>query len=104
MTCFSSFHLGILKLTISDAKLGLTKEVIATKVLPYLFPLSIENGLSVSQYTAVMGLIRDLMDKVEAEHKVKLEQLSSIQNEQRYVSNLSQSIKSRTTLPKTKFV
>ena len=80
-------HLGILKLTISDAKLGLTKEVIATKVLPYLFPLSIENGLSVSQYTAVMGLIRDLVDRVEAEHKVKLEQLSSIQNEQRY-SNL----------------
>ena len=77
------FLLGILKLTISDAKLGLTKEVIATKVLPYLFPLSIENGLSVSQYTAVMGLIRDLVDRVEAEHKVKLEQLSSLQNEQR---------------------
>ena len=82
-------------MTISDAKLGLTKEVIATKVLPYLFPLSIENGLSVSQYTAVMGLIRDLVDRVEAEHKVKLEQLSSIQNEQRYSNYFLQCFKSK---------
>ena len=74
---------GILKLTLSDAKLGLSKEVIATKVLPYLFPISIENGLSVAQYAAVMSLIRDLIDRVETEHKAKLEQLSSLQNEQR---------------------
>ena len=77
---------GILKLTLSDAKLGLSKEVIATKVLPYLFPISIENGLSVAQYAAVMSLIRDLIDRVETEHKAKLEQLSSLQNEQRYLS------------------
>ena len=76
---------GILKLTLSDAKLGLSKEVIATKVLPYLFPISIENGLSVAQYAAVMSLIRDLIDRVETEHKAKLEQLSSLQNEQRYL-------------------
>ena len=75
--------LGILKLTISDAKLGLTKEVIATKVLPYLFPLSIENGISVSQYGAIMSLIRDLINRVEEEHLTKLQQLSNIQNEQR---------------------
>ena len=43
----------------------------------------IENGISVSQYQAVMGLIRELIDRVEEEHRAKLEQLSSIQNEQR---------------------
>ncbi len=83
--------IGIYKLTLTDAKLGMTKEVMATKVLPYLFPLSIENGLSVSQYTAVMALIRDLIDRVEAEHRVKLEQLSSIQNEQRSALQISMS-------------
>jgi SCY1-like protein 2 len=36
-------------MTLSDAKLGMTKEVMATKVLPFLFPLSIENGLTVTQ-------------------------------------------------------
>ena len=45
-------------MTLSDNKLGMTKEIIATKVLPFLFPLSIENGLTVLQYTAVMGLIK----------------------------------------------
>ena len=76
-------RIGILKLTVSDAKLALSKEIVANKVLPYLFPLSIENGLSVVQYSAVMTLIRELIDRVETEHKAKLEQLSSIQNEQR---------------------
>ena len=74
-----------MKLTVSDAKLALSKEIVANKVLPYLFPLSIENGLSVVQYSAVMTLIRELIDRVETEHKAKLEQLSSIQNEQRYI-------------------
>ena len=32
-------------MTVDNDKLGLTKEAIATKVLPFLFPLSIENGL-----------------------------------------------------------
>ena len=45
-------------MTLSDNKLGMTKEVIATKVLPFLFPLSIENGLTVLQYTAVMALVK----------------------------------------------
>ena len=30
-------------------KLGLTKEVMANKVIPFLVPLSIENGLSLQQ-------------------------------------------------------
>ncbi len=40
---------GIHKMTLSDAKLGMTKEVTANKVLPFLIPLSIENGLTVGQ-------------------------------------------------------
>ena len=52
------YTLGIYKMTLSDNKLGMTKEVIATKVLPFLFPLSIENGLTVLQYTAVMALVK----------------------------------------------
>ena len=61
----------------------MTKEIIATRVLPFLFPLSIENGLSVSQYNAVMNLIRDLISKVEEEHRAKLEQLNNLQSEQK---------------------
>jgi SCY1-like protein 2 len=70
-------------MTLENDKLGMTKEVIATKVLPFLFPLSIENGLTIGQYNVIMALIRKMIGRVEEEHKVKLEQLNSIQDEQR---------------------
>lgn len=70
-------------MTLAESKLGMTKEIIATKVLPFLFPLSIENGLTVTQYSAVVGLIRGLVDRVEQEHMEKLQQLDSLHSEQR---------------------
>jgi len=72
---------GIYKLAFSNPKLGLTKEVMANKALPFLIPLSIENGLTVAQYTSITSIIREMMAKVEAEHRTKLEQLNSIQDE-----------------------
>lgn len=70
-------------MAMSDEKLGLTKEVIATKALPFLFPLSIENGLTLNQYNIIMNLIRQMIAKVEEEHQVKLRQLTTLQEEQR---------------------
>ena len=70
-------------MAMEDEKLGLTKEVLATRALPFLFPLSVENGLSVSQYAIVMALVRRMVDRVEEEHRAKLEQLNSIQAEQK---------------------
>ena len=49
----------------------------------FLCPLSIENGLSVQQYNAIMNLIRELIAKVEEEHRAKLEQLNNLQAEQK---------------------
>ena len=72
---------GIYKLAFSNSKLGLTKEVMANKVLPFLIPLSIENGLTVAQYNSVTSLIREMMTRVETEHRTKLEQLNSIQED-----------------------
>lgn len=83
--------IGIHKMAFSDAKLGMTKEVMATKVLPFLFPLSIENGLTVHQYSSIMTLIRELIEKVEEEHRAKLEQLNTIHNEQRSALEISMS-------------
>jgi len=82
---------GIYKLTLNNSKIGLTKEVMAAKVLPFVIPLSIENGLSLSQFDSVMGLIRDLLGRIESDHRVKLEQLASIKNEQKSALQLSMS-------------
>ncbi|XP_045104651.1 SCY1-like protein 2 isoform X3 [Portunus trituberculatus] len=74
---------GIFKVAMTHKKLGISKEVLATRVLPFLFPLSIENSLTPTQHSAVMSLIKEMTEKVEAEHRVKLEQLNSIKDEQK---------------------
>lgn len=74
---------GIFKVALTHKKLGISKEVLATKVLPFLFPLSIENSLTPTQHSTIMALIKEMTEKVEAEHRVKLEQLSSIKDEQK---------------------
>lgn len=73
--------LGIYKLSISHSKLGLTKEALASKVIPFLVPLSIENGLSLSQFNSIMALVKEMVNRVESEHRTKLEQLQSVQKE-----------------------
>lgn len=73
--------LGIYKLALTHNKLGITKELIATKVIPFLVPLCIENGLSLNQFNALVTLVKDMFARVETEHRSKLEQLNSIQQE-----------------------
>uniref|UniRef100_A0A023GBJ2 Putative scy1-like protein 2 n=1 Tax=Amblyomma triste TaxID=251400 RepID=A0A023GBJ2_AMBTT len=74
--------LGIYKLAMSHKKLGLTKDVMACKVIPFLMPLTIENGLTLNQFQAIMSVVKDMVAAVELEHRAKLEQLNSIKQEQ----------------------
>lgn len=82
--------LGILKLTMTHKKLGITKEVMATKTIPFLMPLSIENGLTLNQFNAIMSVVKEMVCRVEAEHKTKLEQLNSIRQEQSSTLEMTQ--------------
>ncbi|XP_028172780.1 SCY1-like protein 2 [Ostrinia furnacalis] len=79
--------LGIYKLALSHKKLGITKEVMATKVLPFLIPLCVENGLTLNQFNALITLVKQMISKVETEHRAKLEQLNSIQNESKVMEH-----------------
>ncbi|KAG1701411.1 SCY1-like protein 2 [Nymphon striatum] len=81
---------GIYKMTLAHKKLGITKDEIASKIIPFLMPLSIENGLTLNQFNSIIGLIKELINKVETEHKAKLEQLNSIQQEQRHTLDMTQ--------------
>ena len=73
---------GIIQRTMSNPKLGLTKEVMANKIIPFLMPISIENGLGVAQFQTVMTLIKEIITKVESEQRVKVEQLSEMRVQQ----------------------
>ncbi|XP_065646928.1 SCY1-like protein 2 isoform X3 [Hydra vulgaris] len=75
--------LGIYKQTISDKKINLEKDYLATIAIPFLLPLSVEPSLNVLQFNNYMSVIREMFDRVEQEHRTKLEQLNKMQEEQR---------------------
>lgn len=77
--------LGIFKVTLSHAKLGITKEILATKVIPFLVPLCIENNLNLNQFNAYISVVKEMVAKVETEQRTKLEQLNSMQQEQKTI-------------------
>ena len=67
--------LGIYRITLTSPKLGITKDLLATKILPHLIPLSIDNNLNISQFNAYMQLIKDMLVQIDSEHRKKLEQI-----------------------------
>ncbi|KAM9845694.1 SCY1-like protein 2 [Aulostomus maculatus] len=75
--------LGIYKCTFTHKKLGIPKEHLASKSLPHLVSLSIDNNLNLNQFNSFMVVIRDMLSRMEAEHKTKLEQLHVMQEQQR---------------------
>uniref|UniRef100_A0A667YT96 SCY1 like pseudokinase 2 n=1 Tax=Myripristis murdjan TaxID=586833 RepID=A0A667YT96_9TELE len=89
--------LGIYKCTFSHKKLGIPKENLATKSLPHLVSLSIDNNLNLNQFNSFMVVIRDMLSRMEAEHKTKLEQLHVMQEQQRSMNISNQGNQSEET-------
>uniref|UniRef100_A0A1A9X1U8 Protein kinase domain-containing protein n=1 Tax=Glossina brevipalpis TaxID=37001 RepID=A0A1A9X1U8_9MUSC len=73
--------IGIYKIAMTNAKLGITKDVLANKCIPFLVPLSIECGLTVAQFNTIVTLIKEMFCRMEKEHREKLEQLNTIQRD-----------------------
>ncbi|XP_077994616.1 SCY1-like protein 2 [Glandiceps talaboti] len=75
--------LGIYKTTLEHKKLGIPKDILAAKVLPVVFPLCIDNNLNLNQFNAFMTVMKDMMKQVETEQRNKLQQLLTMQKEQK---------------------
>lgn len=75
---------GIYKIALTHKKLGIPKEIIATKVVPFLMPLTVENGLTMNQFNTLFSVLKDMINRVESEHRSKIEQLSAISQQTRY--------------------
>ncbi|TMW53790.1 hypothetical protein DOY81_001075 [Sarcophaga bullata] len=73
--------IGIYKIAMTNTKLGITKDVMAHKCIPFLVPLSVENGLTIAQFNTIVALIKEMFSRVEKEQREKLEQLSTIQRD-----------------------
>jgi len=66
---------------LTHSKLGMGKEILATKVLPFLLPLCIEQNLSMSQYETLSTLVVDMINRVTSEHREALRQLDAVRRE-----------------------
>lgn len=86
--------IGIYKLAMNHKKLGISKEIIATRILPFLFPLCIENGLNLTQFNALVALVKQMFQVVETDHRTKLEQLNTVQEEQKAMESIMPSVAS----------
>ncbi|XP_001358671.2 SCY1-like protein 2 [Drosophila pseudoobscura] len=73
--------IGIYKIAMTNTKLGITKDVMAHKCVPFLVPLSVENGLTIAQFNTIIALIKEMLGRVEQEQREKLQQLSTIQRD-----------------------
>lgn len=75
--------LGVYKIALEHPRLGIPKEIIATQIVPFLFPILVEPGLSLTQFRALVSTIKEMLAKVEDEQKTKLESVAALQEEQR---------------------
>jgi len=83
--------IGIYRMLLTHSKLGMSKEILATKVLPFLLPLCIEQNLSMSQYETLSTLVVDMINRVTSEHREALRQLDAVRREtQQFDQALSQ--------------
>lgn len=83
---------GIYKMVLTHKKISIPKETICSKILPFLIPFCVENSLTLNQFNSIIFVIKDMLNRVETEQRVKLEQLSSIQEQQKYVKHAEEYI------------
>nr|CAG4641466.1 EOG090X018J [Eurycercus lamellatus] len=82
--------LGVYKIALEHPRLGIPKEVIATQIIPFLYPMIVEPSLSLSQFRVLSNTIKEMTSRVEEEQRSKLESVAALQEEQRTaLGNLS---------------
>ncbi|XP_011497019.1 PREDICTED: SCY1-like protein 2 [Ceratosolen solmsi marchali] len=81
--------IGIFKLILTNSKLGISKENLATNILPFLLPLCIEQSFSPKQYELLVSLVNEMVTQVTIEHRKVLHQL---QKTKQFHGNISSSM------------
>jgi SCY1-like protein 2 len=73
--------LGVYRIILTHPKLGITKDLLATRVLPHIIPISVDSNLNMKQFTAYMSLIKEMLAQIEVDQKKKLEQIEALERE-----------------------
>ncbi|XP_014227609.1 SCY1-like protein 2 [Trichogramma pretiosum] len=86
--------IGIFKLILVNSKLGISKDLLATKVLPFLLPLCVEQSFNPKQYELLVALVNDMVTQVTMEHREALQQL---QKTRQFHENMSDTLNDMTS-------
>ncbi|XP_064607095.1 SCY1-like protein 2 [Liolophura sinensis] len=65
---------SIYKHMLSDKKFGLTHNLIATKVMPPLIPHTVNPGLSMEKFSALMEVLREMLENIDRQRRNKMKQ------------------------------
>ncbi|CAG2229316.1 SCYL2 [Mytilus edulis] len=79
---------SIYKHLLSDRKFGLTHNLIATKVMPPLIPQTVNPGLTMEQFSALMEVLREMLEQIDRERRNKMKQESGSPPTQRGSLNM----------------
>ncbi|XP_071151113.1 SCY1-like protein 2 isoform X3 [Mytilus edulis] len=79
---------GIYKHLLSDRKFGLTHNLIATKVMPPLITQTVNPGLTMEQFSALMEVLREMLEQIDRERRNKMKQESGSPPTQRGSLNM----------------
>ncbi|KAJ8686700.1 hypothetical protein QAD02_022494 [Eretmocerus hayati] len=87
--------IGIFRLILTSSKLGVSKDLLATKILPFLLPLCVEQSFSPKQYELLVSLVNDMITQVTIEHRESLQQL---QKTRQFHENMSDTLNMSSTV------
>ncbi|KAL5501957.1 hypothetical protein EMCRGX_G008642, partial [Ephydatia muelleri] len=73
--------LGIYTETLKNKKLGLDKNLLGTRIVPFLIPLAMEPALKLSQFNQFMIVVEEMLYKVVTEQRSHLEQLAAMEQQ-----------------------
>ena len=89
-----SIFSGVFKIILTNSKLGISKDVLATKVIPFLLPLCVEQSFSPKQYELLVSLVNNMVTQVTIEHREALQQL---QKTRQFNENMSDTLNDLTS-------
>lgn len=67
----------------------MSKETLATKVLPFWLPLCVEQSFTPKQYELLVSLVNDMITQITMEHREALQQL---QKTRQFAENMTDSL------------
>lgn len=86
--------LGLYKLILQNNKLGINKDTLAIKILPFLLPLCIDQSFSPNQYELLISLVNEMITQVTMEHREALQQL---QKTRQFHENMTDTLNNMTS-------